>query len=186
MAKYIQDGQLQKPNNLDITINENMDQDNITSWIYNHRLGYVNVFIHKNVYNNGYVFKHRETSESLVPIHPILGLDGLCKLFIGNVNDPLKAQSEGWKQLAISAINGQANISLLKGIKLQNKEQSYKIYAKRDHTILATPGLNAQTITTDRFNFVEVRITFKKLCIQYIYINKYTIYTIFILQNILH
>ena len=40
--------------------------------------------------------------------------------------NPNKAALEGWKDLAKLAINGQANISLLKGIKLQKKDQSYK------------------------------------------------------------
>jgi len=179
MAKYIQVSNLPNP-----LLQENDEEPEeeienqyfpVTSWVYNHRLGYVDIFFRNNGYNNRYWIAHNETSDDLLPIHPLLGLEGLRKLFLGNLNNPNKAELEGWKDLAKLAVNGQANISLLKGIKLQKQDQSYIIYSKRDHTILAAPGLNAETITTDRFNFVEVSLVFISI---FLYV-KYTQISIF-------
>ena len=87
---------------------------------------------------------------------------------MSNLRNPNKAYIECWKDLAEQVINGDIlGISLLKGITLKlSSGENITIYAKRDHKVLAAPGHNAETITIDRFNFVEVS--------QYIYINKYT------------
>ena len=55
------------------------------------------------------------------------------------------------------AYSGQSQLSLLKGITLQNTQQrKYTVYAKRDHQILSAPGHNAETIKTNMFKFLEV------------------------------
>jgi hypothetical protein len=156
-------------------INISSTQDGVTTWIYNHRLGYNNIFI-RNVGNQALMSHEEENDDgSTLPIHPLLGFNRFFHLYMNNLLNPNKSVIEGWKEIGDLAFNGQSQMSLLKGItllkkSLDNKVEKYTIYAKRDFTILSAPGHNAEKVVTDRFNFIEVR-------------NKYVTYTLFFLSN---
>ena len=167
LAKYIKSSQ-EKSTNINKTLYNNSEQvthmvngleeQNQSSihWIFNYRLGYVPIYIEKNDRLRQYYIKHKESMEDDIPIHPLIGFQGLNNLFIGNFHDPNKAEVEGWKSITQLAIEGKANISLLKGITIQDPHNKYTMYARRDHELQAAPGFNSEAIKIEQFNFIEV------------------------------
>jgi len=118
-------------------------------------LGYVDVKIIQ-VGRNQYEWRPIFNGTSLLPVHVLLGINGLKQLFMSNLNDPNKAMVEGWKAIGEDCLKGVSKCSLLKGVKLTFNNEEYIIYAKRDHIVKSAPGINSGNIMRDRFNFVEV------------------------------
>jgi hypothetical protein len=142
----------------------NYDEEITNFWGFNPTLGYHNFLWIKLTNTPTYLLKPNNnivTSLELLPIHPIIGLEGMKKVFLGNLNDPNKSRLEKWELIGNQCLMGSATFQLLKGIRLytvdNNIKSSYIIYSKRDHTIQTALGMNNSKITQDRFNFVEVR-----------------------------
>ena len=138
--------------------NSNVLQE-LTTWSYNYRLGYTNLYI-RNIGTQALMSHDEELDDgSTLPIHPLLGFEKFFHLFMRSLTDPNKAELEGWLNLAKLAFDGLSQLSLLKGITLHDSRyKKYTLYAKKDHEILAAPGRNAQTIVTNQFNFIEVSV----------------------------
>jgi hypothetical protein len=158
----------QDTNNDNSVNNSNLDVDyveeNTNFWGFNPTLGYYNFLWIKLTNTPTYLLQTNNNivqSLELLPIHPIIGLEGMKKVFLGNLNDPNKSRIEKWEQIGNQCLVGSATFQLLKGIRLytieNNIKSSYIIYSKRDHTIQSAIGMNNSKITQDRFNFVEVR-----------------------------
>lgn len=142
---------------------DNYDDDNTNFWGFNPTLGYVSFFWIKLPNTSTYLLSTNSNIPiplELLPIHPIIGIDGLKTLFIGNLNDHNKAKTERWDIIGKDCLKGLATFQLLKGIRLftieDDQKSSYIIYAKRDHIIQSALGMNNSKIKQDRFNFVEV------------------------------
>lgn len=114
------------------------------------------------------ILQHGELS---IPIHPLLGLNGLLNLLFSNYNDPNKAIKEGWTEIFLQSIRNKAKIQLLNGSQLVYNEDGnlntkYNVFSKRDHEVLSAPGINSRKILRERFNFIEV-FNFKNIYIIY-------------------
>jgi hypothetical protein len=165
----LSNGTCNQDNNNDNSVNNsNLDVDyveeNTNFWGFNPTLGYYNFLWIKLTNTPTYLLQTNNNivqSLELLPIHPIIGLEGMKKVFLGNLNDPNKSRIEKWEQIGNQCLVGSATFQLLKGIRLytveNNIKSSYIIYSKRDHTIQSAIGMNNSKITQDRFNFVEVR-----------------------------
>jgi len=145
------------------SLEDNYLEENTNFWGFNPTLGYHNFLWIKLTNTPTYLLKPFTNfipSLELLPIHPIIGLEGMKRVFLGNLNDPNKSKLEKWEQIGNQCLMGSAKFQLLKGIRLytveNNIKSSYIIYSKRDHTIQSALGMNNSKITQDRFNFVEV------------------------------
>jgi len=155
---------------------DNYDEEITNFWGFNPTLGYV-TFLWIQLHNTtSYLLSPNGNTPiplELLPIHPIIGLDGLKTLFINNLNDHNKARSERWEIIGKDCLKGLATFHLLKGIRLftteNDQKSSYIIYSKRDHIIQSAIGMNNSKIKQDRFNFVEV----SNLIILYIFLLLY-------------
>ena len=129
-------------------------------------LGYINLQCIKSGSNIIFQRYGGDNFESnSIPIHPLLGIEGLQTLFLSNYNDINKATSEGWFEMASKTFENKCQLSLLKGIKLfsfneSNSKMGYIIHCKSDHKILSAPGMNSSTIEQQSYNFIEVNIFF--------------------------
>ena len=143
--------------------NNNYNEEDTNYWGFNPTLGYVSFLWIKLSNIPTYHLRPNNNISiplNLLPVHPIVGIDGLITLFLGNLRDHNKARAEKWELIGKQCIEGSSIFQLLKGLRLYTMEDniktSYIIYAKRDHTILSAIGMNNSKIIQDRFNFVEV------------------------------
>jgi len=174
LATYIQNTSMENNN---ITNNNDLDNSGITNdndndieesdgttWQFIPNLGYIDIQCIKiRDVIQFQRFGGNSFDSNCIPIHPLIGIEGLQTLFISNYHDINKASVEGWYDLATKTIANQCQISLLKGIKLFSLNESeskkgYIIHCKSDHQILAAPGMNSSTVQHKSYNFIEVNI----------------------------
>ena len=149
---------------INIDNSSHIQHDIETTWFLP-KLGYTTILTTKGLpsENGTYIWNFDfNSSFEKVPLHPILELSKLQQLFEYNLNDPNKAQIEGWKQIGYKCCIGEAKITLLNAVRIvhsseiEQEEKSYLLYAKKSYEIKAAPNIRANSVFINRFNCVEV------------------------------